>query len=64
MLFAVNLFQHQTIKTMAKPIKETPTLTGKDAERFFQRMENIEKVSAEEVARIKHNASKHVFVFQ
>jgi hypothetical protein len=50
MLFAVNLFQHQTIKTMAKPIKETPTLTGKDAERFFQRMENLEKVSAEEVA--------------
>jgi hypothetical protein len=49
---------------MAKPIKETPTLTGKDAERFFQRMENLEKVSAEEVARIKHNASKHVFVFQ
>jgi hypothetical protein len=48
---------------MAKPIKETPTLTGKDAERFFKRMENVEKISAEEVARIKRNASKHVFVF-
>jgi hypothetical protein len=63
MFFAVNLFRYQTNKAMAKPIKETPTLTGKDAERFYKRMENLEKVSAEEVARIKRNASKHVFVF-
>jgi hypothetical protein len=63
MFFAVNLFQYQINKQMAKPIKETPTLTGKDAERFFKRMENVEKISAEEVERIKRNASKHVFAF-
>ncbi len=49
---------------MAKPIKETPVLKGKDAERFFQKMKNVEKLSVQEIARIKHNASKHVFVFE
>ncbi len=47
---------------MARPIKETPVLRGKDAERFFQKMENVKPVSAEELARIKYNASKYVFV--
>jgi hypothetical protein len=47
---------------MARPIKETPVLRGKDAERFYQKMENVEKVSAEELARIKKSASKFVFV--
>jgi hypothetical protein len=47
---------------MARPIKETPVLRGKDAERFFDRMENVKPVSAEEIARIKKSASKFVFV--
>ena len=47
---------------MARPIKETPVLRGKDAERFFDRMENVKSVSAEEIARIKKSASEFVFV--
>ena len=47
---------------MARPIKDTPDLTGKDAKRFFDKMENVKPVSAEESARIKRNASKYVFV--
>jgi hypothetical protein len=47
---------------MARPIKETPVLSGKDAERFFQKMENVKPVSPEEIARIKKSASKFVFV--
>jgi hypothetical protein len=64
MFFAVNLFLkcNKNIKTMARPIKETPVLRGKDAERFFDRMENAKPVSAEEIARIKKSASKFVFV--
>lgn len=49
-------------KTMARPIKDTPDLTGKDAKRFFDKMENVKPASAEEIARIKRNASKYVFV--
>ncbi|MBR2195379.1 MAG: hypothetical protein IJ911_07155 [Salinivirgaceae bacterium] len=33
---------------MARPIKETPILTGKDAERFVERAERVEKMSNEE----------------
>jgi hypothetical protein len=47
---------------MARPIKENPVLRGKDAERFFDRMENVKPVSAEEIARIKKSAGKYVFV--
>ncbi len=43
---------------MTRPIKKR----GKDAERFFDRMENVKLVSAEEIARIKKSASKCVFV--
>ncbi len=32
---------------MARPIKETPILTGKDAERFVERAERVEKMSKE-----------------
>ncbi|MBF0517125.1 MAG: hypothetical protein HQK97_08420 [Nitrospirae bacterium] len=28
---------------MARPIKETPTLTGKDAKRFLERMATVDK---------------------
>jgi hypothetical protein len=42
---------------MAKPIKETPILKGKDAERFVQEMEKSKtiKASAETINRIKAN---------
>ncbi|GHT39318.1 hypothetical protein FACS189437_02350 [Bacteroidia bacterium] len=33
---------------MARPIKETPVLTGKDAKRFREAMENIKPISREE----------------
>lgn len=33
---------------MAKPIKETPILTGKDAERFVSEMQRVDKLSAEQ----------------
>lgn len=36
---------------MAKPIKETPVLTGKDAERFAQAVANPKKVEREDVVR-------------
>ena len=38
---------------MAKPIKETPVLTGKDAERFAYAVEHPQPVSREEVLRAK-----------
>lgn len=40
---------------MARPIKETPVLTGKDAERFEQRLKSVKPVSAEERDRIKRS---------
>jgi hypothetical protein len=58
----VSLKEHQTIKAMARPIKDTPDLKGKDARRFFDKMDNVQKVSPEELARIKKSASKFVFV--
>ncbi|WP_293710321.1 hypothetical protein [uncultured Parabacteroides sp.] len=38
---------------MAKPIKETPVLFGKDAERFIQSIEEVKPASAEEKKRVK-----------
>ncbi|MBR2196368.1 MAG: hypothetical protein IJ911_12240 [Salinivirgaceae bacterium] len=35
---------------MARPIKETPILTGKDAERFVEEMQRVEAISPEEKA--------------
>ena len=40
---------------MATPIKETPILTGEDAERFLQRMNERREVSDEEINRMKKN---------
>jgi hypothetical protein len=64
MFFAVNLLlkSNKNIKTMARPIKDTPDLKGKDARRFFDKMDNVQKVSPEELARIKKSASRFVFV--
>ena len=44
---------------MAKPIKETPILKGKDAVKFLQNMKEAEtkKIPAEEIARIRANAN-------
>ena len=38
---------------MATPIEPTPVLTGKDAERFLQRIEENHVVSLEEYERMK-----------
>ena len=40
---------------MARPIKETPILKGKDAERFLRLMEEAKPVSKEELERIRKN---------
>lgn len=40
---------------MARPIKETPVLRGKDAHNFLKETGNVKKVSAEESQRIKKN---------
>ena len=45
---------------MAKPIKETPILRGKDAVNFFSNMKEAEnkKVSAAEINKIRSNADR------
>jgi hypothetical protein len=53
MFFAVNLFQYQTIKTMARPIKETPVLSGQDAINFYSTMNTPKKASEKEIKDIK-----------
>lgn len=40
---------------MARPIKETPILTGKDAERFVKRMNEKRTISDKEIERVKKN---------
>ena len=42
---------------MARPIKETPVLTGQDAKKFIEAIEvrQTKKASAEELARINSN---------
>jgi hypothetical protein len=39
---------HKTVTIMARPIKDTPVLTGKDAERFRWHMEHPTPLSEEE----------------
>lgn len=34
---------------MARPIKETPVLNGKDAERFIERMATVGRASSKEI---------------
>ncbi len=45
---------------MAKPIKETPVLTGKDAVKFLENIKENKSIkpTKEEVAKIKNNFSK------
>jgi hypothetical protein len=40
---------------MAKPIKETPVLTGRDATAFVKQNREIKKVSTSEKAEINKN---------
>jgi hypothetical protein len=40
---------------MARPIKETPVLTGKNAKRFEERLKSVKPVSKEEISRIKES---------
>ena len=48
------------IKTMAKPIKDTPVLKGQDANNFLEASKKAEtnKVSKTELDRIKKNFKK------
>lgn len=43
---------------MAKPIKETPVLTGKDAEVFIKNADNVVRINAQERARIRENFAR------
>lgn len=44
--------------SMARPIKETPILYGKDAERFIQEMENVKPASEAEKKRVRTSYEK------
>ena len=43
---------------MAKPIRETPVLTGKDAEKFILNAKNPQKVNKETFERMMANYAK------
>lgn len=45
---------------MARPIRETPILYGKDAQRFEARMKAVEKMSAEE-RRANRDAARRAY---
>jgi len=51
---------------MAKPIKETPILTGRDASNFFQLKKEAEdkKNSAAEIDKVKANAEHLKKIFK
>jgi hypothetical protein len=40
---------------MARPIKETPIITGKDAKRFRETMENIKPVTIKRIEEINQS---------
>ena len=57
----------QIIVTMARPIKETPILTGVDADRFISEMERVDNLSnkaraanREKLAKEFHAAMQHI----
>ncbi|HVY75806.1 MAG TPA: hypothetical protein VG890_13295 [Puia sp.] len=45
---------------MARPIKETPMLKGRDAKKFLQRIVDTQdkKISEKELAKMKENFSR------
>jgi hypothetical protein len=57
---------HKVNSTMARPIKETPVLKGKDAVRFAERTANPAPVSQSEkdAARKAYEAFKAISTFQ
>lgn len=50
---------------MARPIKETPVLTGSDVDRFMNQMNNIGRASAKEIeeAQRAYDAFKAISTF-
>ena len=50
---------------MARPIKETPVLKGRDAERFIERLTNVGRASDKEIeeARKAYEAFKAISTF-
>lgn len=50
---------------MARPIKETPVISGKDAEIFAKRMANVGRASDKEIeeARKAYETFKSISVF-
>ncbi len=50
---------------MARPIKDTPILRGRDAERFIERMSRVGKASDKEIeeARKAYEAFKAISTF-
>jgi hypothetical protein len=50
---------------MASPIKETPIVKGKDAEKFAKRMANVGRASKEEMkeAQAAYDAFKAISTF-
>lgn len=50
---------------MARPIKETPALTGEDARLFEERMANVGRASSKEIeeARRAYEAFKSISTF-
>ena len=52
------LYNNQKHNNMAKPIKATPILFGKDAERFLKEIKNVKPASEAEKARVKASYEK------
>ena len=50
---------------MARPIKETPVLTGKDAKLFEKRLKSVKSASVEELNRVResYNIYKKIATF-
>ena len=48
------IYKRNNIYTMARPIKETPVLVGKEAERLVAKIDNPRTVSASEVVAARH----------
>lgn len=63
-LCPVIINQKKEEQTMARPIKETPILFGKEARRFEERMKHPRKLSKERLAEMQRNyeALKSVFI--
>jgi hypothetical protein len=54
----------QKLKSMARPIEETPILRGEDARRFLQRMKENRRVTREEFEDIKQTYEKIEAIFE